>query len=165
MASRAKAPTSAQIDRAYAQAERAEAGGDGVSMTLKWRGRTLTFTEDDIGPGDDFICRAQTREWFRDQGLDHEGYSVTELVSQLRKGGHPGTDVVLTVLWVARRKNGEPSLSFAQAIADAGSVKQLLAELDLDPRAGDVPGEDEPGSSRPMSGPSSPSDSGSTPET
>jgi hypothetical protein len=165
VASKARAPSSAQIDRAYAKAQRAESGGDSESVTLKWRGRTLTFTDDDIGPADDFICRAQTREWFREMGMDHDGYTVTELVAQLQKGGHPGTDVVLTMLWVARRKNGEPSLSFAQAMAEAGSVKQLTADLDLSGAGGAV-GEDEPGeASRPSSGLSSPSDSGSTPET
>jgi hypothetical protein len=166
VATKARAPSSAQIDRAYAKAGREAKGGGSAAMNVVWRGHTYTLTEDNIGPGDDLICRAQTAKFLQENGVDAEGYTVTGLMASLaeQNGARVGTDVVAVFVWMARRKAGERGLSFAQALDEMGSAVQLMT--DLQPaKDGDAVGEGEPGGSRPTPGPSSPSDLGSTPET
>lgn len=113
----AKAPSAATAARARRQAQKAETGDTTIELT--WKGRKLSISLGQLGPGDDLECRRQT------------GWPFSGFVSLLRKDGHAGFDVVATVLWMARRKNGEPDLTLEQAFEEAGSIEQLSKDLEM----------------------------------
>ena len=74
--------------------------------------RTLILEPDKLGPGDDLITRQAT-------GFALLPFVQSEVVF--------GADSLLILWWTARRKNGEPMLSFAQVLAEYPTYEKLNA--------------------------------------
>jgi hypothetical protein len=68
-------------------------------MVVKEGDKTYRLKSDELGPADRLACRQQT------------GLSLQEVMSRF------DTDSVLFVLWLARRKSGEPNLAFNQVLS------------------------------------------------
>lgn len=154
----AHAPDPDRITRIYAKAERQQQGDKRMKVT--YRGRMYRLSESDLGPGDDLICRAQTGAY-----VGGEGFALTGLMARLSNGDvtRVGTDVLLLVVWFARRKNGEPNLTFTEVLNDSGSSAELMRDLKMEVEweEPDATGEGPRGESPQPGGQSSPSDSGS----
>lgn len=111
----AKAPTAARARKA-----RASGDGDGATeLNITWRGRQLSFSTGDLGPGDDLACRMAT------------GWAFTGFVSMLQTQEKVGTDIAAAVLWMARRKNGEPGLTWDAHLETIGSNDEMLRDLQI----------------------------------
>lgn len=74
---------------------------DRQGMRVTMGGRTLSLFLNDLGPQDDLVSRKET------------GFPVTPFFAEDRFG----MDSLMIVYWMARRKNGEPTLKF-QAVLD-----------------------------------------------
>ena len=90
---------------------------------ISLRGRTIELSMEDLGPGDDLVSRQQT------------GFPVQSFFDETRFG----PDSLLILWWMARRKNGETRLKFAEVLAefptyktvtDAGFELELVEEGD-----------------------------------
>lgn len=68
-------------------------------MVVKEGDKTYRLRSDELGPADRLACRQQT------------GLSLQEVMSRF------DTDSPLFVLWFARRKSGEPNLTFANVLS------------------------------------------------
>lgn len=82
-------------------------------MTLS--GKTLELDTTQLGPGDDLVSRQQT------------GFPVTGFLDQAAIGA----DSLLILWWMARRKNGEPALTFAEVLLEFPSY-QAIADANPD---------------------------------
>lgn len=70
---------------------------------------TLELDTTQLGPGDDLVSRQQT------------GFPVTGFLDQATIGA----DSLLILWWMARRKNGEPNLSFAEILLEFPSYQAI----------------------------------------
>lgn len=80
-----------------------------LKITLGGAERVLDFAE--VGPGDDIVARKET------------GLAISPFLEE----NTVGADSVLILWWFARRKNGEPRLTFAEVLAEFPTY-QALAE-------------------------------------
>ena len=71
---------------------------DKATLIVKDGDKEYRVHSDDFGPADTMVCRQQT-------GLPVEHY-LTDI----------GADTMLIVIWMARRKSGEPNLPFANVM-------------------------------------------------
>lgn len=184
MARTARAPDPDRARKVLAAAEAREmdaTSADNVRAELVWHPvhhdpehpervpvRRLVLDLDDLGPGDDMISRAQTSNF-----VGGEGFPITGMLAKLSDQDvtRIGTDAVVLVLWMARRKNGETGLTFEECMAQAGSSTQVMKEVtiqvrDHKPEVGeDRAGGPEAGPLTTHPGPSSPNGSAYTRET
>jgi len=97
-------------------------------MVVKEGDKTYRLRSDELGPADRLACRQQT------------GLSLQEVMSRF------DTDSVLFILWLARRKSGEPNLAFQQVISKY-PTDSSLSKLDFhveDKEGNEVEVEDDP---------------------
>lgn len=118
----AKAPSRAAAARSRGQKQQSD-----TVIELTWRGRPLKLAMSQLGPGDDAATRVQTMRAFG------ESFPFQGFVSLMQHGAQVGTDIVLVVLWMARRKNGEPDLQLKAVLDDVGDNERFLADLQLAP--------------------------------
>ncbi len=81
-------------------------------MVVKERDKTYKLRSDELGPADRLACRQQT------------GLSLQEVMAR------QDTDTPLFILWLARRKSGEPNLPF-QKVLDKYPTDKLVNTLDF----------------------------------
>lgn len=71
---------------------------ESMVITVIEDGKTYRLRSDELGPADDLACRQQI------------GYPAGHFLENF------GGDSVLVVLWLARRKQGEPNLPFQKVL-------------------------------------------------
>lgn len=76
-------------------------------MCVEENGKTFKLRNDELGPADRTVMRQET------------GLSLNEVLSRF------DTDSPLYILWLARRKSGEPNLRFAQVIKNYKNDRDL----------------------------------------
>ncbi len=104
----AKAPTPGVSKRMKAAADLDAALSQKVSIAAN--GRELSFSLGDLGPRDDLACRKAT------------GWSCGELLNV----DTIGPAEVLAVWWLARRHNGEPTLTFDDVLDEFPTNKHII---------------------------------------
>jgi hypothetical protein len=116
----AKAPRPTAEPRHVLTDQRDRARRSYLVVTLG--GRSLELWPSKLGPGDDDISRRQA------------GTPISGLIPQVFSGDYiVGGDTVLLLWWMARRKNGEPGLSWRQVLAEYPTNSDLEdANPDLD---------------------------------
>ena len=90
--------------------------------------KTYRLRSDELGPADRLACRQQT------------GLSLSEVM------GRQDTDTPLFILWLARRKSGEPNLAFQQVLKKY-PTDAMVNKLDFkveDEEGNEVEVEDDP---------------------
>lgn len=95
----------------------AESVPNRLKITIKEGTKTYVLDSDDLGPADERICRQET------------GFPLAHFLSQF------GPDSIVACVWQARRKSGEPNLSYAQVEKRYPTYKSLDAldvEFDTD---------------------------------
>lgn len=114
MAGKAKAPSVAANERRRAK-EGTVRQGDRV-VSIKFRGDVLRLSLFDLGPGDDEVSRRQA------------GFAISGQLMGI-DADEVGIDTVLRILWFARRKNGERSLSWAELRSEYATYGPLIDDL------------------------------------
>jgi len=97
-------------------------------MVVQEGDKTYKLHSDQLGPADRLACRQQT------------GLSLQEVISR------QDTDTPVFILWLARRKSGEPNLNFQQVLAKFPTDK-LVNKLDFrieDQEGNEVEVDDDP---------------------
>lgn len=93
-------PPKPQTTLAAREANKTEEEPDPVyTMVVEEGDKTYRLKSDELGPADRLACRQQT------------GLSLQEVMTRF------DTDSVLFILWLARRKSGEPNLGFQQVLS------------------------------------------------
>lgn len=82
-------------------------------MVVKEGDRTYKLRTDEMGPADRLACRQQT------------GLSLREVMAR------EDTDTPLFILWLARRKSGEPNLPFQKVLDKYPTDKLVEKHLDF----------------------------------
>ena len=75
-------------------------GKKGAVITITDGSKRYVLRSSELGPGDDLVSRQQT------------GYPVGHFLETF------SSDSMVVVIWMARRKSGEPNLSFQAVLAD-----------------------------------------------
>lgn len=101
----AKAPTPGKGPAAKAQEKEAERS----AMVIRCRGNEYVLHVDDLGPQDDLLSRKQT------------GLPVTPFFEDEKFG----SDSLLIMYWMARRKSGEDRLRYQDVINEFPSYKSI----------------------------------------
>jgi|SRR5690606_40488046 hypothetical protein len=85
-----------------------------VTISIKdENGRQYRLSSDELGPADDLVCRQQL------------GFPAAHFLE------HFSGDSLLVVMWLARRKTGEPNLPF-QKVLSKYSTYQALNSLEVE---------------------------------
>ena len=100
-----------------------EAESQDQVVTIKDGDKTYRLSTDDLGPADDLVARQQT------------GFPVSHFMDTF------GADAFVVFIWMARRKSGEPNLTFNEVIKKYPTYKALNSleaewegeEVDSDP--------------------------------
>jgi len=82
---------------------------ESMVITVIEDGKTYRLRSDELGPADDLACRQQI------------GYPSGHFLENF------GGDSVLVVLWLARRKQGEPNLPFQKVLEKYPTYKAMEA--------------------------------------
>lgn len=90
-----------------AKGKSAATSESGAFITIKDGDKTYNLSSDELGPGDDLVCRQQT------------GFPVTHFFDPF------AGDSMTVVIWMARRKSGEPNLGYQAVLADYPTYKSL----------------------------------------
>jgi hypothetical protein len=100
-----------------------------VTMTVEWEGRKYTISQDDVGPADDMMCRAQTADITQGRG-----FTVSGMMTTLAKGftAEAGTDVFAVLIWICRRKAGEHDLTVTDVMNALPSFRELIEKLRIE---------------------------------
>lgn len=115
----AKAPSPAKL-----AAQRTRAEQPYITITDPESGQSAELRFDQLGPGDERLAREAC------------GVPVSRVFTD---GYVQGADTVLMLWWIARRKNGEPSLTYEQVeaecptLADIGRLEITITTPDDDP--------------------------------
>lgn len=84
-----------------------------LQITITEDGKQYRLRSDELGPADDLACRQAT------------GYPVGHFLDNF------SSDSYVVVIWVARRKHGEPNLPFGKVL-DAYPTYAAFSDLDVD---------------------------------
>lgn len=106
----ATAPTPGQTHAAE-ERELFERSGLAIELGEGINRRRLELMTADLGPADDLRSRNET------------GFPVSAFLAENRFG----TDAILVLWWIARTKNGEPRLRFAQVLKEFPTLAALQA--------------------------------------
>lgn len=112
----AKAPSPSRVERAHEREDRKET--EEQILELPYQGRTLPLSFLDLGPGDDEVSLAQS------------GSAITGVFIAL--GENPdkmSLHVVMFMLWFARRKNGEPDLSWQDMKDEFPTYRKMIEAM------------------------------------
>ena|SRR5690554_5392550 len=105
----AKAPTPGKGPSQVKQQQEQEEATQRTALNLSVGDKTYTLHMDDLGPHDDLLARKQT------------GLPVTPFFEDERFG----TDSMMMLLWIARRKDGEPNLRYDEVIKEYPNMKAI----------------------------------------
>lgn len=135
------APSHSRVEQAYRQGQ----GPTDVRMRIKWKGRSYTLAQTELGPGDDAICRAQTAAYTGGPGWTLTGLLQTAAQAAVKGGdvATAGTDVLAVLLWTVRRKGGEPDLRLAD-VFDTITTMDLVEGLEVEAEVDMPEGEGQP---------------------
>ena len=89
-------------------------------FTAKFKGKTLDLAMSDLGPGDDEVARREARRTISGVWMGAAATSMLDL-----------SDLFLLV-WFARRKSGEPGLTWQAMNDEFPSYAAFLAVLDME---------------------------------